>query len=384
MMGRRRSSTASRRLQQNLEGATAAPSVLRRRADARVGASPGSLQYTGPTPLGPVRVDYTTYDADAYDEVADIGIDEAIARSGSDTGVCWIHVNGVHDTSIIERIGQAYDLHPLTLEDIVASGQRPKVEPYDDYLFVVLRMLWLEHEEAAEADPPLLTEQLSIVLLDGVLLTFQELPGDDFEPVRERARQGKGRIRKMAADYLAYALMDLVVDRYYTLLEEYDEAIENLEATMLEDPTTATLGRANRLKRNLQTVRRAVWPLREVMATLLREDGRLLSPQVVTFLRDAHDHTVQLIETLESLRELLNGLHDVYLSLSSYRMNEVMKVLTIIATIFIPLTFLVGVYGMNFVGMPELAWRWGYPVLWLLMLAIVAGMILLFRRARWL
>ncbi len=362
-------------------------------ASGSVGASPGAVVYSGPERSERVTVDVIRYDADAFEEERDIPIDRALELvqrplRGASGGVRWLNVNGVHDVAIIERIGAALQLHPLTLEDVVSLEQRPKVEAYESYLYIVLRMLSLGDEPEAELRPGdvprLVNEQLSLVLLSGLLVTFQEEPGDVFEPVRDRARQGKGRIRKMGADYLAYALADVVIDGYFALLERYSDATEDLEEAVLADPGTNTIQRVNHLKRETLLVRKAVWPLREMMSALQREEGELMTREVLTFLRDAHDHAVQVIDTVETLREMLTSLHDIYLSALSYRMNDIMKVLTIISTIFIPLSFLVGVYGMNFDHMPELHVAWAYPALWGLMLAVGGGMLLVFRRIRWL
>jgi magnesium transporter len=349
----------------------------------RVGSSPGSVIYTGPARDAPVTVDIISYDEGRFEELRDLPLEEAVRRVSEDQGVRWLNVNGVHRTEIIEHVGAALDLHPLTMEDIVSLGQRPKIEDYERYLYIALRMLAYRSSEGEDGEPELENEQLSLILLDGVVVTFQEHPGDVFEPLRERLRQAKGRLRKLGADYLAYALIDIVIDRYFTVVEDYGDAIEDLEAEILENPNTEVLQRVNHLKRETLVVRKAVWPLREVIAGLEREEGDLMSPTAITYLRDAHDHAIQVIDTVESLRDMLTNLHDMYLSALSYRMNDVMKVLTIIATIFIPLSFLVGVYGMNFHHMPELALPWAYPALWGLMIIIAVGMLLIFRRRGW-
>ncbi len=346
-----------------------------------VGSSPGSVVYQGPERDAPVVADLIVYGPERYEERSDVPLEEALARLTETDGIRWLNVDGVHRAEIVERLGSALGLHPLTMEDIVSLGQRPKVEDFERYLFVTLRML--AFAEGEHGRPELDSEQLSLVLLDGIVVTFQERRGDLFDPLRERLRQGKGRLRKLGADYLAYALMDIVIDRTFTVLEDYGDAIETLEAAILEDPSTRVLERVNHLKREMLLVRKAVWPLREVLAGLERQEGQLVSRTVITYLRDAHDHAVQVIDTVETLRDMLTNLHDMYLSSLSYRMNEVMKVLTIIATIFIPLSFLVGVYGMNFHYMPELSWRWGYFGLWGLMVAIAVGMLVAFRRRGW-
>ncbi len=348
-----------------------------------VGSSPGSVIYTGPARDAPVTFELICYDEGRYDELRELSLEQALQRVRQDPGVRWLNVNGVHRTEIIEQIGAALDLHPLTMEDIVSLGQRPKIEDYERYLYIALRMLAYGSHDIEDGQSELDNEQLSLILLDRVVVTFQEHPGDVFEPLRERLRQGKGRLRKLGADYLAYALLDIVIDRYFTVVENYGDAIEDLEAEILSNPTTEVLQRVNHLKRETLMVRKAVWPLREVIAGLEREEGDLMSPTAITYLRDAHDHAIQVIDTVESLRDMLTNLHDMYLSALSYRMNDVMKVLTIIATIFIPLSFLVGVYGMNFKDMPELSWPWAYPALWGLMLVIALGMLAIFRRRGW-
>ena len=358
-----------------------------------IGSSPGSVIYTGPARDAPVTFEVISYDEGRFEELHELTLAQALQRVRQDGGVRWLNVNGVHRTELIEQIGAALDLHPLTMEDIVSLGQRPKIEDYQRYLYIALRMLAYgahdpeagrgEAEGDGEGDGGLDNEQLSLILLDGVVVTFQERPGDVFEPLRERLRQGKGRLRRLGADYLAYALLDIVIDRYFAVVEDYGDAIEDLEAEILESPTTEVLQRVNHLKRETLLVRKAVWPLREVIAGLEREEGDLMSPTAITYLRDAHDHAIQVIDTVESLRDMLTNLHDMYLSALSYRMNDVMRVLTIIATIFIPLSFLVGVYGMNFHFMPELHWRWAYPALWGVMIAIAVGMLVAFKRRGW-
>ena len=351
---------------------------------AQVGQSPGSVVYLGPERDASVTFQLISYQDERFEELPDLSLEEALARLRSDAGVRWLNVNGVHRAELVERVGQALDLHPLTMEDIVSLGQRPKADDYDRYLYLTMRMLEYGNGDAPDGMPELMNEQLSLVLADGVVVTFQERPGDVFEPLRERLRQGKGRLRRLGADYLAYALMDIVIDRYFTVLEDYGDAIEALEAEILEDPNSEVLQRVNHLKRETLQVRKAVWPLREVIAGLERDEGELVSRTVLAYLRDAHDHAIQVIDTVETLRDMLTNLHDMYLSALSYRMNDIMKVLTIIATIFIPLTFLVGVYGMNFHNMPELSLPWAYPALWGLMIALAVGMLLLFRRRGWL
>ncbi|MDI6888819.1 MAG: magnesium/cobalt transporter CorA [Methanocellales archaeon] len=293
--------------------------------------------------------------------------------------VTWININGIHDVELIEKIGKHFNIHPLVLEDIVNTGQRPKMEDFEDYIFIVLKMLYYD-----EKDEEIKAEQISLILGPNFVISFQEKEGDIFDPLRERIRSGKGRIKKMGSDYLAYALIDAVVDNYFTILEKLGEEIEGMEEELVTNPTQETLQAIHNLKRDMIFLRKSVWPLREVVSSLERGESPLIHETTGIYLRDVYDHTIQVIDTIETLRDLLSGMLDIYLSSISNRMNEVMKVLTIIATIFIPLTLVVGIYGMNFAYMPELGWRWGYPLVLLLMVAIGISMLVYFRRKMWL
>ena len=351
-------------------------SFVGRRA-AKAGMPPGSVVFTGVRKVEHALADRISYDRDLLDERYGLPPAEALTERPAGR-VTWLNLVGVHDTEAIEALGEAFGLHPLVLEDLVGTGQRPKVEGYDGYLFVVLRMLSLDGGDE------LVDEQVSLILGGNHVLTVQERTGDVFEPLRERLRRGRVRLRGSGADYLAYALLDVLVDAYFALLERYGELLEALEVDILADPKPDALGRINALRQDLLLMRRAVWPLREVMSALQRDESPLLQEATRTYLRDVYDHVVQVIDTIETFRELLSGMHDTYLSNLSHRMNEIMKVLTIISTIFIPLGFLVGVYGTNFENIPELRWRWSYPLLWLVMLTVVGSMLAYFRRRRWL
>lgn len=379
MSARKKTNRERSRRGRVLETATKALKTPARRLVSRsrkTGLTPGTVMFTGAQKVDAVTVDVIHYDRDAMTEQHGLGLEDALSAVGPGS-VTWLNVNGLHETDVIERIGERWGLHPLTLEDVASVGQRPKLELFDDYLFVVLRMLAFENDHLAD-------EQLSLILGRNIVITFQERPGDVFEPLRERIRQAKGRIRSMGADYLAYALLDIVVDNYFVVLEHYSDALEAIEGDVYADPQPAVMERISSLKREALHVRKAVWPVRELMSALLRDESELFSRPVQTFLRDAYDHVIQAIDTLETLREILGSLQDSYLSSLSFRMNEVMKVLTMIATIFIPLTFLAGIYGMNFERMPELGWPWAYPALLGLMLVVTAGMVYYFRRKRWL
>jgi magnesium transporter len=297
--------------------------------------------------------------------------------------VLWVDVEGLGDVETIRALGEIFGLHRLALEDVLNVHQRPKIEQYGNYCFIVTRMVSLgEHLE---------TEQLNIFLGQNFVLTFQEgRPGDCLDLIRERIRQKRGRIREAGLDYLAYALLDAVIDCYFPILEEYGERLEAFEDAILTSPNSDTIARIHEVKRNLLTLRRALWPQREIFNSLLREETPFVIHETRLYLRDCYDHVSQLIDLIETYRELGSDLTDVYLSSISNRTNEIMRVLTVIATIFIPLTFIAGVYGMNFNpsvspwNMPELNWYWGYPFALLLMLIVTVGQLIFFRRRGWL
>jgi magnesium transporter len=281
---------------------------------------------------------------------------------------------------VLEQLGERFGLHPLVVEDILNTDQRPKLEDYGEYLFIVLKSHYHSDGESGDAE----IEQISLVLGPNYVLSFQERAGDEFEPVRERIRSNKGRVRRQGADYLAYSLIDLIADTYFLVLERLGERMETLEEELVTDPTTETLQAIHKLKREMVFLRKSIWPLREVIGALERGESPLIQDTTGVYLRDVYDHIIQVIDTVETYRDMLSGMLDIYLSSVSNRMNEVMKVLTIIATIFIPLTFVAGVYGMNFKHMPELEWPWAYPLVWLAMIIIAGLMVAYFRRKRWL
>jgi len=340
--------------------------------------SPGTLVHVGERKVEKTRITVIDYDLDHFLEKEVESVEECLPFHETST-VTWINIDGVHDPAVIDRLGRAFGLHPLILEDIMTTSQRPKLEDLGGSIYVVLRML-----EFAGAKEAIATDQLSLVFGKNFVLSFQERPGDMFDPVRERIRHGKGRVRKMGPDYLAYALMDAVVDHYFAVLEKLGERVEELEDELVADPRQETLHEIHALKREMLFLRKSVWPLREVVAGLERAESDLIQATTGIFLRDVYDHTIQVIDNVETFRDMLSGMLETYLSSVSNRMNEVMKVLTIIATIFIPLTFIVGIYGMNFEHMPELKWRFGYYLVWGVMLAVGVGMAFYFKRKKWL
>jgi len=349
-----------------------------RRVTKKAGLVPGSLVYTNDRKMEEAKITLIDYDEGNIHERVVQRVEECLPFKASPT-VTWINVDGLHDIGIIEQLGTYFDLHPLILEDILNTNQRPKFEDFEHFIFVVLKMLTYDGEKRE-----IVAEQVSIVIGPHFVLSFQEREGDVFNPVRERIRNAKGRIRKMGADYLAYALLDAVVDNYFIILEALGEEIEGLEDVLVANPTPQTLQAIHHLKREAIFLRKAVWPLREVIDSLGRQESLLIQKTTNLFLRDVYDHTIQIIDTAETFRDLIAGMLDIYLSSISNRMNNVMKVLTIIATIFIPLTFIAGIYGMNFKYMPELEWRWSYPLVWLVMVLVAVYMVMYFKDKGWL
>lgn len=342
------------------------------------GLAPGTPVFVGQQRTHETTLDIIDYSEDHVVEREDVEIDECV-RLLHQPGVTWINVNGIHETRLVETLGERFGLHPLTIEDIVNTTQRPKMEEFDDYIFVVVRMLYYSKEREEIAN-----EQVSLIVAPEFVISFQERSEDVFESVRARIRNNKGRLRKMKADYLAYALMDCVVDGYFLILEQLGEQIETLEDEIVESPAQDTMQRIHFMKREVLHVRKSVWPLREEIAAILRTESPIIQESTYAYLRDVHDHTIRVIDTVETYRDMLMGMHDTYLTVVSNRMNEVMKLLTIIATIFIPLTFVVGVYGMNFDYMPELDWRYGYFAVLAAMAMIALAMLVYFRRKNWL
>lgn len=347
---------------------------MRKKRYQTPGAAPGTL-----TPLAgalvPKSIHVIHYTADSIEEV-DVTRAGDVQPFRDRKGVTWVNVDGLGDVDLISGLGALFGLHPLALEDVLNLPQRPKVDDYEDHLFLVLGML---HFEAK-----LQCEQVSLFLGPRFVLTFQEDVGDCLDPIRERLRKGTGQLRRQGADYLMYCILDAVLDNYFPFLERLGERVEALEDEVVEDPTRQTLGRVHEVKRELLDVRRSVWPLREVANALARDERSLVNKSTRLYLRDCYDHAVQILDMVETYRELGAGLMDVYLSSVSNKLNQVMKVLTVIATIFMPLTFLAGVYGMNFHYFPEIHWRWGYLAFWIAILIMVVLMLWLFRRKGWL
>ena len=344
----------------------------------KVGLPPGTLVHIGERKTEKVKITVIDYDSKNFQEKEAEKIEECFPFKDKPT-VTWINIDGLQEVEVVEKIGIHFGVHPLIMEDILHTGQRPKAEDLGDYLFIVLKMIYHDENEGE-----IMGEQISLILGHNYVISFQEREGDVFNQIRERIRNSKGRIRRGGADYLAYTLLDAVVDHYFVILEKLGERIESLEEELVTNPTPETLQIIHTLKRNLIFLRKSVWPLREVINALERGESPLITKPTGIYLRDVYDHTIQVIDTIETFRDMVSGMLDIYLSSLSNRMNEVMKVLTIMATIFIPLTFIAGIYGMNFKFMPELEWHWGYPSALIVMLIVVGFMVMYFRKKKWL
>ena len=341
------------------------------------GLPPGTPVFVGERKQDVVDISIITYAKDSIEEIEAASLEDCV-RAREDARVTWINVNGIHDVNTIQNLANLFALHPLTTEDISNTHQRPKAEEFDNYLFFALKMLSYE-----EQSNTIVNENVSLILGENFVISFLEREGEVLDPLRQRIRSSKGRICNEGADYLAYAIMDGVVDEYFITLEKLGDHIEEIDDQILTAPDASHLKELHRLKREIVFLRKAVWPLREKISTIEKSSSRLIGDVMRPFLRDLYDHTIQIIDMVETYRDIIGSMHDTFLSSISNRMNEVMKVLTMIGTIFIPLTFIAGVYGMNFVNMPELKWRWGYFGLLGVMLLLGLTMLAFFKRRKW-
>lgn len=341
------------------------------------GIGPGKVIYIGDDRTNKVNISVISYNETHFEERNDLQIEDCFKYKDGHTST-WINIAGIHDTGIIEKTGRHFNINSLVLEDVVNTNSRPKIDDFKDYVFIVIKMLDFDKEKHQ-----LNVEQVSLILGKNLVISFQENEGDLFDTIRLRLRDPDSRIRKYGSDYLTYSLMDRIVDEYFIIIEAMGDELEDMEEEVSGNPTREFLHRYNDLKQNSIHLRKAVWPLREVINYLLRSDVSLIKDEVLPYYRDLYDHTIQVIDTTETYRDLFSDMMDLYLSTLSLRMNEVMKVLTIISTIFIPLTFIVGVYGMNFEVMPELNWQYGYYVVWIIMIIVAIMMIIYFRRKKW-
>lgn len=345
---------------------------------SKLGMAPGTPVFTGLQKMSTVDISIICYSEDNFFENNPKSIDEVIETLKKPNGVTWINIDGLHDVAAIEAICGFLDIHKLTVEDILSVGQRPKLEDYSHYLHVVLKEISFDREEETIEH-----EQISFILKGNVLITFQERTGDVFDGVRKRIREGKGNVRKRGADYLLYALLDNVVDHYFVVLESYGEKLDDLETELLANPDKNTLTKLHNFRRETLGLRRTVYPLREMMAAFEKLEEPLFSQNNKFFTRDLYDHTIKVIETVEIYRDMTSSLLDLYINSVSNKMNEVMKMLTIMTSIFIPLTFIAGVYGMNFDNMPELHHQYGYFIVWGVMIVVFVGMLIFLKRRKW-
>lgn len=348
-----------------------------RRAHEKAGQSPGTPLFIGGRKIEEVSISYIRYNENLHEEKENSSPKECADLCKS-SDVVWINVDGIHDAETIEEIGKYFNIHSLTVEDIVNTRQRPKFEDFDSYLFIVLKML-----SYSDISTGMETEQVCMILGENYVITFQEKPGDVFDTVREQIRGCRGRIRRSGADYLAYALIDAVVDSYFLILETIGDQIEEVEDQVILDPDPDNVSKIHRFKRAMLFMRRTVWPLREEIALLEKSGSDLVRKPTSVFLRNLYDHIIQVIDTVETYRDIISGMHEMHMSSVSNRMNQIMKVLTIIATIFIPLTFISGVYGMNFRYMPEIEWKYGYYAILGFMMLVSIVMLSFFRKKRW-
>ncbi|MBN1235717.1 MAG: magnesium/cobalt transporter CorA [Methanotrichaceae archaeon] len=353
---------------------------------------PDPLQpFIGEKPLEKPKITIIDYDGQQYHEAEVREVGECF-RFKDKPSVTWINIDGLHQMDVLEKLGSCYGIHPLVMEDIL-TDQRPKIEDYDDYIFIVLKMLYYdengdnktddEEDEDDLGDSDLDMDQVSMILGPNFIISFKEKEVDVFNPLRDRLRTAKGKIRKQGADYLAYSMIDAIVDHYFLIMEKLGERFEELEDAVVSDPEPGILPTIYNLKRDMLFLRKSVWPLREAISKMQRTDSPLVSEAIKIYLRDVYDHTIQVIENIETFRDMSASLLETYLSSLSNKLNEVIKLLTIISTIFIPLTFLAGLYGMNFRFMPELQSPWGYPAVLILMLLVVVIMMAYFRKKEW-
>ena len=347
-------------------------------ASKKSGLPPGSLVHVGEAHSHDHTISVVNYTKTSLIKHEIKSISELLPYHDTD-GVTWVMIDGLKEVAIIDAIGQQFSIHALVLEDILNTHQRPKFEEFDDYLYIVLKAISL-HEGAFNVE----YEQISLLIVKNFVFTFMEKPDALFDPVLNRLDNEKSQIRHLGTDYLAYIIIDTVVDEYFTMQDAFDELIESIEETLLSDPSSNTLARIQKIKRELVFIRRTVSPLRELLAAIQRSESPLLDPKTQRYFGDIYDHAIRIIEAIEADRDLITGMLDIYLSSVNNKMNETMKVLTVFASIFIPLTFLAGVYGMNFEYMPELKWRWAYPVLWLVFIGVAGFLLRYFKNRKWL
>ena len=362
---------------QQLDKAFRTVTSLFRSPAKKIGLPPGALVHVGKQRMERPVISFIDYTGELFSARNDVGLDECLQLKEAAT-VSWINVDGIHDIEPVAALGESFGLHPLMLEDILNTGHPPKFEEFEDSALIIIKMFYFDDEKCRVE-----TEQISLVLTAENVLTFQERPGDVFDGLRDRLKRKSGRIRERGPDYLAYALLDSIVDSYFHVLEKVGDHLDHLETELINHPSQDLLQRVHQLKGQLIFLRKAVWPLRELIGGMMHSESPLLKETTSVFLRDLYDHGIQVLDTVESFRDTASGLIDLYMSSVSQRMNEVMQVLTVMASIFIPLTFIAGIYGMNFEVMPELKWRYGYALVWGVMIICALGMLWFFKRKKW-
>ena len=352
--------------------------LINKKRSSKAGLPPGSLVHIGEKKTDEVEITVFSFNENGLEE-KEIKLVEECFIYKDKLNTTWINIEGIHRVDILEKLGGCFNIHPLALEDILNTDQRPKLEGFSDTLYIVLKMLSLSQNSFN-----IITEQVSIILGQNFIISFQEgIKGDVFNPLRERLRTNKGGIRKLGADYLAYSLLDAIVDNYFLILERFGEKIEVIEDKLIQKPSPETLRELHDLKREILFLRKSAWPIREVVNGLQRDESNLVKESTKIYLRDIYDHTIQVIDTIETFRDILSSMLEIYLSSTNNRINEAMRTLTIIATIFMPPTFIAGIYGMNFKYLPELDWPWGYPLALLLMIVTTISMLIYFKKKKW-
>lgn len=345
----------------------------------KAGLPPGSLVHIGEVHHKQSKITVVQYNADTLNQYDSFSLKDISSLQHKNL-ITWINIDGLSDTSIIESIGKEFTIHSLILEDILSTHQRPKLEEYDDYLYMVLKGISVDSNSSFNPQ----YQQISILFLNNLIITFKEKSDDTFNPIYNRLKNTKGRLRQYKADYLAYVFLDTIVDEYFLVEDTLDEIIEPLEDSLLTNPAEETLLTIQQLRRELISIKRNISPLRELLSSIQRSDTSLIQENSLRYYADVHDHVLRVTDSLESYRERIASMQDIYLSSISNKMNETMKVLTVFASIFIPLTFIAGIYGMNFDYMPELKWRWAYPALWVVFITTGIGLLSYFKKKKWL
>ncbi|MHB1274731.1 MAG: magnesium/cobalt transporter CorA [Candidatus Humimicrobiaceae bacterium] len=344
---------------------------------SKSGMPAGSLIHIGEKKVEKVKIKLIDYGITEYTEQDIENIEQCFSYKDDHT-ITWINIDGIHETDIMEKLGDCFGFHPLILEDILNTQQRPKIEDFNDYIYFVLKMIDYSYKTNTIS-----LEQVSIILGKNYVISLQERPLEIYEPIRSRIKNDKSKIRNTGSDYLVYLLIDSIIDNYFSVLEKIGEKIEHVENKLVSNPAQKTLKTIYDLKRNMLYMRKSTWPLREIISRLERGEISLINDSTRIYIRDIYDHIIQVIDTIETFRDMLSGMVDIYLSSMSHRLNEVMKILTIISTIFIPITFIASIYGMNFRFMPEISWKWGYLVVWAIILFIIIYMVIYFKRKKW-